>query len=239
MAFDFNAAEEQKTFAAGPVPVGSIVMLKLEIQRPNEAYAAKPGSYVQKTKSGLYSLNCQFTVQHGTYAGYHWFENFLMPEGVQQARLTDGQLTACRISYSRMRAIIEAHRRIDPKDQSQRARAARNLADWMDLNGMQFPCRLGLKKEPREYTRKDGSKGLAWDNTVSFILPCTDKRFAEVVNGGEIITDGATQGDAPASISNDAFGNGGNGYGNGNSNVNSMGQEVPGWDVPPTDDVPF
>ena len=234
MNFDFNQAEEQKQRVPGPVPAGSIVLLKVEIQRPtNPEYAAKPGSYVTRTKKGLLLLNCQMTVMAGTYEGYRWFENYMLPEGMQTVSLTDGQRSACRISYSKMRAIIEAYRKIDPKDQSPRARSARTLADLMDLSGMIFPCRVGLKKEPREYTKKDGTRGIAWDNHAAFILPVTDSRFAEVSAGGEIITDGPVQGDMPAST----------GYGN--SEASSMGQdkpsreEIPGWDTPPVDDCPF
>ena len=231
MVFDFNEAEEQKEFVSGPVPAGSTVLVKVEIQRPSKAeYAAKPGSYVCRTSKGLFTLNCLFTVQAGSYAGYHWYDNFMLPEGVQRVELTAGQKEACRIAYSRMRAIIEAHRKIDPKDQSPRANAGRKLNDWMDLNGMVFPCRLGLKKEPRTFTRRDGSQGIAWDNQISFILPVTHKNFNEIVTGGEIITDGPVQGDMPA--------NNRNGFDYAN-NGNSGNGEVPGWDTPPLDDVPF
>lgn len=226
MTYDFNDAETQKQRVSGPVPAGSIVLLKLEIQKPNPEYAAKPGSFVTRSKKGLLWLDCMLTVQAGMYEGYKWFENFMLPEGMQQVSLTDGQKTACRISYSRMRAIIEAARGIDPKDQSQRARAARTLPNLLDLSGMVFPCRLGLKKEPRIYTRKDGTQGTAWDNQISFILPCTDKRFAEIMAGGEVITDGPVQGE---------------GYASPLEQPQASSDEMPGWDTPPVgvDDLPF
>ena len=228
---DFGNAEEQRERINGPVPAGSIVLLKLEIQRPaKEEYAAKPGSYVSKSKGGLFLLNCMMTVAAGTYEGYHWYERFMLPEGMQRAPMNEGQKTACRISYSRLRAIVEAHRRVDPKDQSQRARTARNLADWMDLNGMMFPCRLGLEKEPRTYKKKDGSQGLAWDNRVGYVLPISDKRFNEIANGGEVITDGPVQGNMPATP-----------YGNNDVPDSADNGGIPGWDTPPVDnyDVPF
>lgn len=229
MTYDFNDAETQKQRVSGPVPAGSIVLLKLEIQKPNPEYAAKPGSFVTRSKKGLLWLDCMLTVQAGTYEGYKWFENFMLPEGMQQVSLTDGQKTACRISYSRMRAIIEAARGIDPKDQSQRARAARTLSNLLDLNGMTFPCRVGLDKQPRFYTKKDGSQGIAWDNRVGYILPVTDARFTEVMNGGEIITDGPTAGEMPHETES---------YSTSESNT---GDSIPGWDTPPVgvDDIPF
>ena len=230
MQFDFNQAEAQKERVSGPVPAGSIVLMRLEIQKPTrDEYAAKPGSYVSKSKGGLLMLNCQMTVAAGTYEGYHWFERFMLPEGMQSISLTSGQKDACRISYARLRAIIEAHKRIDPKDQSQRARAARTLSNLLDLNGMTFPCRLGLEKEPRFYAKKDGSQGVAWDNRVSYILPATDARFTEIMNGGEIITDGPTAGEMPTEP-----------YNNSSTPPNDSAS-IPGWDTPPigVDDVPF
>lgn len=86
---------------------------------------------------------------------------------------------------------MEAVRCVDPKDKSPEADRKRVLNSWSDLDGMEFPARLGISKEP--YEGRDGR--MYWSNTLGRILPCTDKEYQEVVNGGEVITDGPVVGD--------------------------------------------
>ena len=229
MAIDFNNAEEQKERTPGPVPAGSRVLLKIELQKPKEQYAAQPGSYVSVSKNGMYYLNAKFTVASGTYEGCHWFENWMLPEGAQKASMNEGQRQACRISYSRMRALVEAHRHIDPKDKSPRANSGRVLQNWLDLNGMTFPARLGIRKEGREVQMRDGSWKTFWDNQISSIVTLNDKEYADLMNGGETITDGPTEGEKAASRMNQNADDGGFDYDGAFERMNQ----------PVNDDIPF
>lgn len=239
MAIDFNQAEEQREFVQGPVPAGSRVLLKIELQDPKPEYAAKPGSIVSKASSGMYQLNVQFTVMAGSYNGYHWFENMALPEGQQQIKLTDGQRDACRISYARMRAIIESARGIDPKDNSPRAQNGRKLNRYEDLNGMVFPARLGIKKKSRVVTGKDGVRREYWDNQLTSILTITNSEYQTIKNGGEVITDGPVSGESQLESASPY---GSNDYASNASNAGSASAPIPGWDTPPEpgmDDMPF
>lgn len=179
---DLSQEQEQKS-AYGPVPSGSRVLVRLTIEKPK--YASQDDELVAMAKTGLLQLFCRLEVAAGSYEGVAWYENITLPSRAQNIRLTEGQQKACG------RAIVEAVRAVDPKDKSPEADRKRVLNSWSDLDGMEFPARLGISKEP--YEGRDGR--LYWSNTLGRILPCTDKEYQEIMNGGEVITDGPVVGD--------------------------------------------
>lgn len=185
---DLSHEQEQKS-AYGPVPSGSRVLVRLTIEKPK--YASQDDELVAMAKTGLLQLFCRLEVAAGSYEGVAWYENITLPSRAQNIRLTEGQQKACGSGGRTLRAIVEAVRAVDPKDKSQQADSKRILNSWSDLDGMEFPARLGISKEP--YEGKDGR--LYWSNTLGRILPCTDKEYQEIMNGGEFITDGPVEGD--------------------------------------------
>ena len=86
---------------------------------------------------------------------------------------------------------------------------------------MEFPAKVKLDKEP--YIGKDGRT--YWRNRISTVIPCTDKEYAEISRGGEIITDGPVRGE-------------GGGAPRGKSS-HGDGQNFPYDDTPLADEVPF
>lgn len=185
---DLSQEQEQKS-AYGPVPSGSRVLVRLTIEKPK--YASQDDELVAMAKTGLLQLFCRLEVAAGSYEGVAWYENITLPSRAQNIRLTEGQQKACGSGGRTLRAIVEAVRAVDPKDKSPEADRKRVLNSWSDLDGMEFPARLGISKEP--YEGRDGR--MYWSNTLGRILPCTDKEYQEVVNGGEVITDGPVEGD--------------------------------------------
>lgn len=185
---DLSQEQEQKS-AYGPVPSGSRVLVRITIEKPK--YASQDDELVAMAKTGLLQLFCRLEVAAGSYEGVAWYENITLPSRAQNIRLTEGQQKACGSGGRTLRAIVEAVRAVDPKDKSQQADRKRILNSWSDLDGMEFPARLGISKEP--YEGKDGR--MYWSNTLGRILPCTDKEYQEIMNGGEVITDGPVVGD--------------------------------------------
>ena len=185
---DLSQEQEQKS-AYGPVPSGSRVLVRLTIEKPK--YASQDDELVAMAKTGLLQLFCRLEVAAGSYEGVAWYENLTLPSRAQNIRLTEGQQKACGSGGRTLRAIVEAVRAVDPKDKSQQADRKRVLNSWSDLDGMEFPARLGISKEP--YEGKDGR--MYWSNTLGRIIPCTDKEYQEIMNGGEVITDGPVVGD--------------------------------------------
>lgn len=186
--FDFNNQDPQKELANGPIPAGSKVLLRMLIQKPKNE--SKPGSFVAQYKSGLLALWVKFEVVCGSYEGVSWYESMMLPVEWQRAVLSDGQHKACKISGSKLRAIIEAARGINPKDKSPTANSARQLATILDFDKMTFPARVGIEKEGREHKGR-----LYWNNVLSMVITPDKTEYQEIVNGGEFITDGPTHGE--------------------------------------------
>ena len=88
---------EQREFARGPVPDGSIVMVEIEILKPNQERQAHDNPFISVASSGLRQIYCQFTVSHGQYQGVSFRQNITLPFGEQDIPLNDGQRTACNI----------------------------------------------------------------------------------------------------------------------------------------------
>lgn len=203
MAIDFSREEEQKDRNYGPVPSGSRVLVRMTLEKPK--YASRNDPDIAETKNGLLQLPCKMSVVDGTYAGCSWYEYITLQADMQTIRLTESQQTACRIGGSTLRAIIEAHRGVDPKDKSPRADKARMINAWGDMDGMEFPARLGINRKGSE--GKDGR--IFWNNCIGRVLSVTDKEFPEIKRGAEFITDGATKGDdAPSTRSKNGSGDG-------------------------------
>ena len=185
---DLSQEQEQKS-AYGPVPSGSRVLVRLTIEKPK--YASPDDELVAMAKTGLLQLFCRLEVAAGVYEGVAWYENITLPSSAQKIRLTEGQQKACGSGGRTLRAIVEAVRCVDPKDKSPEADRKRILNALSDLDGMEFPARLGISREP--YEGKDGR--MYWSNTLGRILPCTDKEYNAILSGEDFITDGPVEGD--------------------------------------------
>lgn len=182
--FDFNDEEEQRDVRRGPVPAGSRVLVKMELVMPE--YADDNDRYVAVAKSGLKQLRAKMTVATGTYEGVWWMENITLPARMQSIQLDERKAISCRIGGAMLRAIVEANRRIDPKDKGFEASRKRQINGWFDIDGATFPARLIIDNQPYE---KNGNT--FWNNRVGRVLPCTDPEYAEIMAGKEFITDGA------------------------------------------------
>ena len=217
---DLNNEDEQRERNYGPVPAGSRVLLRLSVLKP--MYPSRNDEMLAETRNGLLQLACKLEVAAGSYEGCSWLENITLPEGSQSAGLTDGQRTACRIGGALLRAIVESARRIDPKATDTRSCRGRSVNNWLDFDGMEFPAKVKIHDEPR-VSKKDGRE--YWNNRIGTVLPCTDKEYAEIMGGGEIITDGPVRGTGKGA--------------KGAKSSNGDGQNFPYDDTPLADDVPF
>lgn len=216
---DLNHEEEQRERNYGPVPAGSRVLLRLSVLKPN--YPSRDDEMLAETKNGLLQLAGKLEVVSGTYEGCAWYENITLPESSQTVGLTDSQRTSCRIGGSLLRAIVESARRIDPKATDTRSCRGRSVNTWLDFDGMEFPAKVKLDKEP--YIGKDGRE--YWKNRIAAVIACTAKEYEDISRGGEIITDGPVRGEGAAPP---------RGKGTGRN-----AQSLPYDDTPYADEVPF
>ncbi len=137
--YDFNGAEAQQN-AFQPIPSGTPVKVRLAI-RPGGV--GPEGWATQSRISDALYLDTEAVVLEGPYARRRVFTRIgLRGKGV-------GQGSEDRYG-SRGRALIlgilESARGVASKDTSERARAARTIRGYGDLNGMEFLARIGVEK---------------------------------------------------------------------------------------------
>lgn len=209
---DLSNEQEQRDFVPGPVPGGSIVMVRMEVLEPAEERQHPQNRFVSRAPSGLLQIYCQFTVIHGTYQGVRWRQNITLPQGSQSIRLAEKQITACNIGGAMLKAMCLAARR-NPR-----------LRDVTELTGLCFPVRVKINQRPVE---KDDGR-VFWNNEISIIITPEKEAYASVCNGGEIIMKNGP-----------VTGSGGDaGSGKRSSHDDGDGWPSPSED-PMTDNVPF
>lgn len=135
---------EQREFARGPVPDGSIVMVEIEILKPNQERQAHDNPFISVASSGLRQIYCQFTVSHGQYQGVSFRQNITLPFGEQDIPLNDGQRTACNIGGATLKAMCVAAKKA-PQD------AGCHLFD-----GVTLPCPRQDQSSPNMQGRRAG-----------------------------------------------------------------------------------
>ena len=169
---DLNTAGEQKE-AAGAIPPKSIVPVRLTVRAPK---AGSEGSHPLLTRSsnGLEYLNCEFEVMAGQFTGRKIWENL----GILGH--TEGQKKNVEISTRKLRAIVEAVRNINPKDQSPQAAQGRRLQSPEELQGILFGVKVGVEKP------EAGDRYV--NNTISLVITPDHEFYAQVMNGQELIT---------------------------------------------------
>jgi hypothetical protein len=138
---DFNTAEPQRDMSL--IPDGETAVVQINV-RPGHA---GEGGWLKRSKAGdSEMLDCEFTVVDGPYAKRKFWTMFTL------GGTTEGQQKAGDISGSRIRAILESARGVKPDDQSDAAKAARQIGDWGDIDGLRFIAKIGVEKG------KDGFK---------------------------------------------------------------------------------
>ena len=135
MPLNLNNAEAQVEFGE-LIPDNTIAPVQMNIRPGN---AGEDGWATQaKTSSALY-LSAEFTVTEGPFAKRKFWTNFTIDGD------TEGHERAVKITMSRLRAIVESARGINPGDESEAARRAREI-DVSDFDGIRFLAKIGIEK---------------------------------------------------------------------------------------------
>lgn len=175
MAIDFNGAEEQKE-ARGPIPPRSAVKVRLTVRQPRQPGAVEGLHYAN---SGAQCLDTEMEVVAGSFQGNKIWQMFVV------GGTTDGHAKAAQISMRTLRAMCEAARGINPKDQSPQAANGRRLNAWTDLHGMEFG--VIVECEISQPSNRDGRRFV--NNTVYRIITPDHELYQAVMAGGEMISD--------------------------------------------------
>jgi hypothetical protein len=145
--WDFNSAEEQRSGEL--IPAGTIAPVIMTI-RPGQA---GDGGWATASKSSdAEYLSCEFVVTKGPYTKRRFWENIVISGGKVNE---NGESIAANISRSKMRAMLESARNINPSDMSPQACEARRVNGWQDFNGMEFVVKIGIEKGKDGYDDKN------------------------------------------------------------------------------------
>jgi hypothetical protein len=171
--FDFNNAEQQQ--GGELIPAKTLCKVVLAI---------RPGGHgdqgwLTKSDSGFEYLNLEATVASSPYAKKKIFQN----AGVGGP--TDGHQKAAQITRSLLRAMLESARGIDPKDESDAARQARQVNGWQDFQGLEFAIEVGIEKDKTgQYPDK---------NKIQKVLTPDHSKYQQVMAGETIVPEGAAK----------------------------------------------
>jgi hypothetical protein len=129
---DFNDAEPQVEF--GLIPANTIAKAMLTVKQSNDPQ--NPGVTKSKILDSSY-VNCEFTIVEGEYAKRKVFHKI----GVV------GNEMWVKRGKSLTRAILESAKNIDPKDMSEKAKQARNISSFLDLDGLEPIIKIGIERD--------------------------------------------------------------------------------------------
>lgn len=192
MAVDLNTADEQGS-GAGTIPEDSIVIVVAEIRPPKAGKEGTSHPLFCKSSSSPYEyLDFEFTVVSTKFKDRKIWQNFML---YYTGTATEKSSQAISISMRTLRAMVEAARKINPKDATPAAVNARIISDFSDLNSMMFPIVVGC-----EWGKPNAEGRRYLNNTIKRIVTPDDERFAKVFAdpGGIILSDKPLPTEPPA-----------------------------------------
>ena len=166
MTYDFNDAESNSGFDL--IPAGTIAPMIMTI-RPGQA---GDGGWLTPSNSSDYRyLNLEFVITDGPFAKRKFWGNMM----VEHPRPTEERVAkTLGISRSKLRGILESARGIDPKDESDAAKAKRIVQGYGDFSGLEFVGKIAIQK---------GSGGYADKNELDCAVPVTSPDYAKAKSG--------------------------------------------------------
>ena len=167
MAYDFNDAESN-TGTGDLIPKGTIAPVILTI-RPGHT---GDGGWLTQSKNSPYQyLDCEFTITGGPFAKRKFWTLLMAGHATPNEEKVAKTIG---ITRSKLRGILESARAIDPKDESEAAKAKRIVQGYGDFSGMEFVAKIGVELGQNGYSDKN-----VFDNAV----PVTSPDYAKAKSG--------------------------------------------------------
>lgn len=131
---DYNDAKQNVNL----IPKGTLAKVRLTIRPGGHDDAAQgwTGGYATRGSTGAVYLNGEFTVVEGPYARRKIFTLI----GLFSPKCPDW----ANMGRSLIRGILNSARGISDKDTSPQAQAARRIASFADLDGLEFIARIDI-----------------------------------------------------------------------------------------------
>jgi hypothetical protein len=139
---DFNDAEQQQSFDL--IPKGTVARVRMTIKPggfDDPAQGWNGGYATQSFETGSVYLSCEFVILEGEFARRKMWSNIGLhsPKGPNWGNM--GRTFA--------RAALNSARNIRPQDNSPQAAAARRIAGFHELDGLEFVARIDVEKDGR------------------------------------------------------------------------------------------
>jgi len=168
--FDFNNADSQQDSDLIPAKTMAKVLMVI---RPG---GHGPEGWLKKSDSGFEYLDAEFTLTSAPHAKRKFWGNM----GVGGP--TDGHQKAAQITRATLRAALESARNINPKDESEKARSARQVNGWDDFNELEFAVEIGIEKDKKgDYPDK---------NKIAKVITPDHSKYQEIMSGNTIVPAG-------------------------------------------------
>lgn len=167
--WDFNDAPEQQ---GDIIPAKTLARVVMTIRPGGHG----DGGWLKQSDSGFEYLDAEMTVTSSPHATRKLWQNI----GVGGP--TDGHQKAAQISRALLRAILESARNVNPKDESGKARQARQVSGWQDFDGIEFAIEIGVEKDKNnQYPDK---------NKIQKVITPDHKDYQRVMAGETIVPAG-------------------------------------------------
>jgi hypothetical protein len=139
---DFNDAEQPHAYDL--IPKGTAARLRMTLKPgghddPAQGWAG--GYATQSSETGSVYLACEFVVLEGEFARRKMWSNI----GLYSAKGP----TWGNMGRTFVRAALNSARNIPPQDTSPQATAARRIAGFHELDGLEFVGRIDVEKDAR------------------------------------------------------------------------------------------
>lgn len=139
---DFNDAEQQQSFDL--IPKGTVARVRMTIKPggfDDPAQGWNGGYATQSFETGSVYLSCEFVILEGEFARRKMWSNIGLssPKGPNWGNM----------GRTFVRAALNSARNIRPQDNSPHAAAARRIAGFHELDGLEFVARIDVEKDGR------------------------------------------------------------------------------------------
>ena len=139
---DFNDAEQQQSFDL--IPKGTVARVRMTIKPggfDDPAQGWSGGYATQSFETGSVYLSCEFVILEGEFARRKMWSNIGLqsPKGPNWGNM----------GRTFVRAALNSARNIRPQDNSPQAAAARRIAGFHELDGLEFVARIDVEKDGR------------------------------------------------------------------------------------------
>lgn len=178
--YDLNDAAPQMGPMGELIPDGTFAKLKMTIRPGGVNGSSELDAKLLKasTSSDAKMLDCEFTVIEGPYARRKLWQNFTVAGG----KLDDkGNSKGWNMSKSTIRAMVDSALGLDPKDESDAAKAKRRLGGLKQLDGITFVARIMVEPSSNpQYSDK---------NSIANVVCVDEPQYAAVMRGERVAVD--------------------------------------------------